>query len=119
MVFGVVLRMPFHPDELPAQHEWIRALHNAKAQMAEMTAKAGLQTAVNGRAPIAMDAEIKVGDMVLVFHDHPEQRIGPHCVIVVNKTVVHIGKGGRLIQYSIVRCKGYPVEKEVQALLHN
>lgn len=120
LVFEVDPRIPLYRNELSIQRKRMRVLHKkTKAQMAAMTAKARLKTAVSGRAHTETDAEIKIGGIELVFCDQQRRWMGPHCVIDVNEKVIHVKKKGRLVQHSIDRCKRCTTKEEVWALLHD
>lgn len=76
-----------------------------------------LQKAVNSRVTDATNADMKIGDQVLAYKDDPNSWCGLFCVVDVNNKVLHINNDGRLVQYSIDRCKKYRLEDEVHEML--
>lgn len=71
LVFGVLPRKPNHPIDLPNQREWMRALQNARERMGNIAAAARVREATTWKATSAVEYEIIVGNMFLVYWDTP------------------------------------------------
>lgn len=110
LVFGVIPRLPIHPEDLPSQRARMAALHKARQRMSEITAKVRLSKALHTRVPGAADRIIEIGDKVLIYRDDPGKWVGPHRVIDIDKKSIHVDWDGRLIIMSADRCKRYTAE---------
>lgn len=68
-------------------------------------------TSVNRQVPSAADADLKIGDSLLVYRDNPVSRwIGPFRSIDLDKKSVIIFQNGRPVRYSVDLCKQYRPE---------
>lgn len=113
LVFGVIPRMPIHPEELPAQRDRMNALHRARNHMTNLMARSKLIKASKLRVPNAVDLEINIGDPILVYRDDPGKWVGPYRVIDTDHKSIYIDWDGRLTVMSIDRCKPYKTESSV------
>lgn len=119
LVFGVIPRMPIHPEELPKQRERMNALHIARQHMNHLTAKNRLSTAVNRQGTNATDRDILIGDAVLVYRDTHGRWSGPFRVIKSNDKVIIVDQEGRLVQYSVDRVKHYTMQEDAQNIIYD
>lgn len=108
LVFGVTPRLPLRPQNLPDNHQRMRALRTAKSEMARLISRARLETALSRRVPAAADVDIQIGDEVLWFRDKPVGRwTGPFIVTGRRGQLLQIDDGDRTTTASIDRVKPY------------
>lgn len=74
LLFGVVPRLPIHPLPLPNNTDRMMALRLAGDEMARITARARIETALSRNTPGAADAIIRMGETVLWYRDKPIER---------------------------------------------
>lgn len=66
LFFGVVPRMPIHPDDFPAQKERMNAMYISHQLMTEIMTRDPLKPIANSQFSGAADIDTKIGDFVLV-----------------------------------------------------
>lgn len=108
LVFGMMLRLPVRPCELPEQKESMDALYNGRAEMEKLIARTRIHTAATKNVPTSADSNLNIGDMCLIYRDSPKNTwVSPYLVIDVNINTVTVIAGGRASVLSIDKCKKY------------
>lgn len=81
LVFGCLPKLPTINTNLPGQRERMRALQQARKEMATITAEIRIQRALSSRVPRNTDLELHPGDRVRVYRETDRKYIGPFPVI--------------------------------------
>lgn len=101
LVFGCLPRFPTVSSELPAQRERMRALSQAKKEMATITAELRIKRALMSRVPRNADLVLEPGDQIKVYRETDRKYIGPFPVIRIDKKQVFVLHGNVEKAYSL------------------
>lgn len=113
LVFGILPRLPIHPNEFPEQRDRMFAMQSVRAEMAKLVAKARVHVALSRNVPTAVDANIRILDQVLVFREKPVNKwMGPYKVLDVYGKINHVDISGKNAQFSIDKVKVYNLPGE-------
>jgi len=101
LVFGCLPRLTPVNSHNPAQKQRMRALHEARKEMASVTAELRIRKALMTRAHPNTDIIINQGDKVRVFRETDRKYIGPFPVIRVDGKKVFVLQNDTEKQYSL------------------
>lgn len=115
LVFGVLLRSPIYPKDLPDKIDRMRAMLLARAEMEKIMESTRVNVALAQNVPAAADAEISIHDEVLVYGERPVDKwMDAHTVVNVKEKMVQFNVNVRIVQFSIdkVRTCDRPGERD-------
>lgn len=102
LVFGVMPRISVFPKDLLDQISRIKAIRDARAEMAKLFTQARLKTATTRNVTGDADADVRIGDRVLLYREKPiEKWAGPFIVRNVEGKLVTPDTSFRTILASI------------------
>lgn len=108
LVFGVLLRLPVFPKDLPEQRDRMRAMQTARVEMSQIMSKTRVNVALSRNVPAAADADIRILDEGLIFREKPiKKRTGPYKVLNVDGKIIYAEVNGRLTQFSVDKVRLY------------
>lgn len=84
LVFGCLPRFPATTSNVIEQERRMRALNEARREMASVTAELRIRKALLSRAPRNVDVVLEPGDKVKVYRETDRKYIGPFPVLRIN-----------------------------------
>ena len=113
LVFGAMPRIPLVPVALPGQVERMKAMEDARAEMSKIMAKSRLRRALKSKVSPATDADISIGEEVLVYKEKPiNEWLGPGKVLSIDKKSLKVDLDGNVSTLSIDKVKKYTREQQ-------
>lgn len=107
-VFGIVLRTPINPVDLPEQRMRLKAIRTALDEMRRNGARARLRTALRTCVPRAADVDIAAGMTVLVFRKKPVNCwVGRYTIVKTDEKHVSLEVDGNAKLFAIDKIKRY------------
>lgn len=80
-IFGFMPRVPLMPNYLPTNSNIIRAMLDARREMAKISNMTIVKTAATSNVPGAADLEYQIGDEVMMFREKPISKLlGPYII---------------------------------------
>lgn len=101
LVFGVLPTMPAMRTELPNQKDRMQAIATARSEMATISAKLRIQSALRAKLPPATSYNVSPGDQVYVFREDTKKWHGPYTVDSVYNKEVYLDVDGTIKHFNI------------------
>lgn len=102
LVFGVIPNFPAIHTKLPTQHERMAAISTARREMATITAKLRIQTALRSKLPPATDFHLKPGEEVYVFREK-KGWTGPFKIIKIEGKQIYVNVNNESKKFHIAQ----------------